>query len=548
MQNPYRQTMANVPSKGRFSPLLFSGTMFSSGGYSAEYGQALSSALVLSTNSMPSDNLANINLYSMGFGLSMQRVFRNNSAIVLSYDHSDLDPYYKVVKQNIDWTTPPKAHFLTFNYFKKTSNSGMLKSMFSLNMDKSGLYYPTSEMDYTFIKDEKQNELDTELKSFGLLNNNKYVFSISDKNTMNISLGLSYDKRNVGLEQFNNLDLCDNFFLSELKIKDIISITDRNKLSYGIDYQLNYFKESIKRNEVDTELDYTDHSIATYAELESYVMRRFTTRVGVRAEYSSVLNLFKVSPRLSLAYSLGDLGLFSFAYGTFFQNPESEYLKFTRKLKPERAEHFILDYQYERNKRVFRLEAYYKKYHNLIKYTSYDTNPDSYNNAGSGYAKGLEVFYRDKKTIPGGDFWISYSLMDTKRDYRDFPILAMPKYFSKHNFSFVYKHWIRAIHSNVGLTNNWMSGRHYYDPNKPVEQFMKDKTKPYNDLCINYTYDFSSYTKWPVTLFFSVTNLLGQNHVFGFSYAKNDHDTYDLYPIKPMAKRTYTFAILITLK
>jgi hypothetical protein len=52
---------------------------------------------------------------------------------------------------------------------------------------------------------------------------------------------------------------------------------------------------------------------------------------------------------------------------------------------------------------TFRIEAYYKKYNDLIK--TYPT----YNNDGTGDAKGFELFWRDKKTIKGMDYWISYS-------------------------------------------------------------------------------------------------------------------------------------------
>ncbi|HMQ45785.1 MAG TPA: carboxypeptidase-like regulatory domain-containing protein, partial [Mariniflexile sp.] len=39
---PYTPTTNNTPTRGRFSPFLFDGITFSTGGYSAEFGQALS--------------------------------------------------------------------------------------------------------------------------------------------------------------------------------------------------------------------------------------------------------------------------------------------------------------------------------------------------------------------------------------------------------------------------------------------------------------------------------------------------------------------------
>ena len=51
--SPYGASAPNTATRGRFNPFMFSGTVFSTGGYSAEYGQALSSALILNTNDMP---------------------------------------------------------------------------------------------------------------------------------------------------------------------------------------------------------------------------------------------------------------------------------------------------------------------------------------------------------------------------------------------------------------------------------------------------------------------------------------------------------------
>lgn len=38
VQNPFYSSVPDIPSRGRFSPMLFKGTIFSTGGYSAQYG------------------------------------------------------------------------------------------------------------------------------------------------------------------------------------------------------------------------------------------------------------------------------------------------------------------------------------------------------------------------------------------------------------------------------------------------------------------------------------------------------------------------------
>jgi len=60
VNNFFYSSTPGIASRGRFNPFLFKGTVFSTGGYSALYGQALSSALVLETIDLPDQSSANV--------------------------------------------------------------------------------------------------------------------------------------------------------------------------------------------------------------------------------------------------------------------------------------------------------------------------------------------------------------------------------------------------------------------------------------------------------------------------------------------------------
>ncbi|TMN59328.1 hypothetical protein, partial [Pseudoalteromonas piscicida] len=53
VNNFFYSSVPGIAQRGRFSPFLFNGTVFSSGGYSAVYGQALSSILSLESIDIP---------------------------------------------------------------------------------------------------------------------------------------------------------------------------------------------------------------------------------------------------------------------------------------------------------------------------------------------------------------------------------------------------------------------------------------------------------------------------------------------------------------
>lgn len=247
-----------------------------------------------------------------------------------------------------------------------------------------------------------------------------------------------------------------------------------------------------------------------------------------------------MAPRLSLAYKTGKNSQVSFAYGKFYQAPENEYLYYSHDLTFENASHYIANYQFMKDKRTFRIESYDKEYRSLIKNVSGQDNV--YNNLGSGYARGVDIFWRDEKTIPNADYWISYSFLDTKRNYHDFPIAAAPDFTSKHNLSVVYKHWLKRINSMVGFTYSYSSGRPYYNPQRPDSEFNKDLTPAYNNLSVNISKMIKVFGRNSV-IYASLDNVLRENNIFGYHYLP---DNLGRIPIRPSSVQSFFIGFFIS--
>ncbi|HEY0433719.1 MAG TPA: carboxypeptidase-like regulatory domain-containing protein, partial [Chitinophagaceae bacterium] len=77
VNNPYLTSIPDLATRGRFSPVLFKGTVFSAGGYSALYGEALSSALILESIDLPERSTANLFLSPIVTGAGFQRLSSN---------------------------------------------------------------------------------------------------------------------------------------------------------------------------------------------------------------------------------------------------------------------------------------------------------------------------------------------------------------------------------------------------------------------------------------------------------------------------------------
>ncbi len=126
VHEPYGASGPNVPTRGRFSPFLFKGTTFSTGGYSAEYGQALSAALALNSVDLAPQTQTDISVMSVGVDATHQHRW-NDASLMVKGEYTNLSPYQSLIKQEVDWDQAPVAGGGSVAFRRKTSATGLLK-------------------------------------------------------------------------------------------------------------------------------------------------------------------------------------------------------------------------------------------------------------------------------------------------------------------------------------------------------------------------------------------------------------------------------------
>ncbi|HBN26659.1 MAG TPA: TonB-dependent receptor, partial [Desulfobacteraceae bacterium] len=156
---PYNSSSPNTSVRGRFSPFMFSGMMFSTGGYSAEFGQALSSVLSLQTNAMPVQDQVNISLLSVGAELGGTKTWENAS-VAASIGYNNLSPYMKLVPQYTTWKSEPQSLGGDLSFRLKTGKSGMFKFYGSANRSslttiEESLNHPGTTFNYKLVNDNQ---------------------------------------------------------------------------------------------------------------------------------------------------------------------------------------------------------------------------------------------------------------------------------------------------------------------------------------------------------------------------------------------------------
>lgn len=522
VRNPFTSGMPDFAARGRFSPFLFKGTTFSSGGYSAQYGQGLSSALVLESTDLPDRSSYSLGLGSVGPSVGVDVLSRNKKqAYGFEMDYYNLSPYFKLVKQAQEPIVSPQGFNGSGNYRLKTSRTGMIKIFVNGSWSRFG--FRGESLEYPGFKE------DFELENTYGYTNISYKESLGKGWRVNIGTSYSTNRDRMYMDTIGKTPSPTRINarqdLSQFRLVFTRMLGRFSLLRIGSEYQ--YADERTAFNGFEGK--YVDSYSGTFAEADIYFTPRFVGRLGTRYEYTSLLKASNIAPRASLAYKLDGKSQVAVAYGEFYQKPEQQYLRMTHELGFMRATHYIASYQRLSEFYTLRGEIFYKKYHDLVK-----TVP-GLNNNGTGYAKGAELFWRDRKSIKNVDYWISYSFLDTKRDYLNYPREVQPDFAADHTATLVYKHYIPAIQLNLGATYTFATGRPYYNPNRPESEFMKDRTSTLNTVGINVNY-LTTIGKAFTVLVFSLTNALGNDQEYGFRYSS---DKLRRNMVGPMAPRFF---------
>jgi vitamin B12 transporter len=537
VNNFFYTSEPNIATRGRFSPFIFKGTVFSAGGYSALYGQALSSALILESIDLPDQSSANLGISFIGGSAGFQKLNKKkNASWGVNYGYTNVYLAFKILQTKPDYFVTPVYHSGDANFRIKTSKSGFLKYYGYFSANKVGM---------------RQESIDTlgyndafRLKNFNMYHNLSWKENLGARWKFNS--GLSYTNNKDDIQGSNQDENNQDVVLTGLEYKNFLLNANGNYFNAKAVFErrlqgLSAVRFGAEYNFSDDKGDYTlyngqklpihiqERLLAGFAETDVYLTNDLAAKVGLRTEHSHELDKVNLAPRISLAYKVGKQGQASLAYGIFYQSPEKKYLPSPYELNFAKATHYIAQYQVVSSQQTFRAEVFYKGYQDLLKTDGPNNQQIATSNNGHGYAKGFEFFWRDRKTIKNFDYWISYSYLDTKRDFLNYPSEIEPSFATKHTANLVLKKFVTKMKTQFNANYVYATGRPYYNiryDNQSNKYAIYDqgKTIPYNSLSFSVNYLPSVFkqgaTKFNVFVF-SITNVLGSKQVYGYTYSYN---------------------------
>ncbi len=552
VQNAFFSGPPGVATRSRFGAFSYQGMSFSSGGYSPRYGQALSGVLELNTTDLA--DKSNLNLGGNMAGIYASGVKKwKNSALEGGFNYTDLSPFYSLATTNFNFFSVPVGGGANARYVWKPNKDGIFKISVNGTFNKSGIGIPNPYAGDTAAASTGNyysmmgDTIKFYTQSQNVFTTASYKQQFKNKFSLYTAASYSLDDNN---NKFGDYPIKQKDQRAQFRLEGKYFINSRTTLLLGGDIQHFGSDKNLGPDTAKYNQKFDETISSAYTELEWTPLYWLAIRPGARFEHSALLNTDKVAPRMSLAIKTSKHTQISLASGVFYQGASNNY--YLAGLKPglQQAIHYIANWQYSANERTLRIEGYYKNYQDLIRepYAAAHFDPNSYrmifdstiNNSGHGYAQGLELFYRDKKSIKNADFWVSYSYIDTRRLYLNYPYMATPTFIANHNLNLVGKYFVDKWHTSISGTYSFASGYPYFNPEAPVNSntFLNDRTPVYNNFALSAAY-LHSFGRWFSVFFISVDNVFNTHNVFGYRYMYNSQNqSYAKNPVVPALYRT----------
>ena len=425
---------------GLLNPEFIQDVNFYSGGFSAAYGDRLSSIMEIDYREGNKEEIVTkLALGLTGIGASIEGPLSNSSTFMISANRSYLDV---LIDQFESGGALPKY------------GDGQVKLTFQID-DKNKLTF-LNILSIDDILVDKEAVIKERSVFYG---NSDQITNTAGLNWMHVFGSLGYTNTSVS---YTYNDAKNKYYktktLSEMFRNDFVdhSIRVRNvtflklnewqNLEVGFDLSGNNTAYKTRYNEYKDQWGNTIPTVAIDKTLESAeagafashsikLLDLFTLNYGVRADYYTYNEKFVVAPRASLIYHYSPITNLSFSFGKFYQNNPNNILIQSaafKKLDLPQSTHFILGlHHYLGESTKLTIEAYYKDYDNLTLNPTQPTlllydqpqtlggfwNQTALTDKGIGISRGIEVTLQKKLA---SDFYGIASVSLSKTRYKDF--------------------------------------------------------------------------------------------------------------------------------
>ena len=206
---------------------------FSTGAYSAEYGQALSSVLSMNSLDFPLRRQTDLGISTVGGSLSHTEVW-NRQSLTANLNYTNLSPYMALVPQNLEFTKAPQGICSEILFRQKAGKHGMFKAFYSFQNSNLGIL---------------RGQPDTNVLQAAQLKNNFHHFNLNYRQNIGkkhlLDGGLSFTG-NLDDIQLDSLSIQQKGQLVHAKIRYQYFPAARISIKSGLEFFDQLYREEIQ--------------------------------------------------------------------------------------------------------------------------------------------------------------------------------------------------------------------------------------------------------------------------------------------------------------
>lgn len=415
-----------------------SNTTFSTGGFSAQYGDKLSSVLTINLREGRKDRFGGkATVSATQFGLNLEGPLAQNQTFLFSARRSYLDLIFRAA----GFSFVPEYYDVLTKYNYDIDNKNKFSYLFIGAFDNVRFFNDTPEkrIDNTRALGSDQIQYVTgfsyrhihSLGFFDIALGRNFV----DYDTYQRDSSLNYIFKNLSREG-------ENFLKADFNI-----ITPRkSEFTFGFIARHVRFKSDIKFpsfrttfGEIlpisDFEIHKNYYKLGAYAQFNHVVLERVRINAGIRGDYfDAIKDKYSIAPRLGASIMLTPITNFNISVGRYHQSPSYIWLaafEQNKNLKFIRTDQYIVGFDHLLREDIqAKIEFYYKDYANYptsvvrpyltlantgAGFAGADDNFSSFGleplvSAGKGFSRGIEFSLQKKSSqIPHyGIFSLTY--------------------------------------------------------------------------------------------------------------------------------------------
>ncbi len=583
IMSPFRLQSERTVSLGRFDPLHLGGIYFSAGGFSAEYGDALSAIVDIEIAGKPIRNGVGLTASSVGLSGDLSIELSESAGMRMSAGYTNTDllmrmngrrEEFEEVPVSSDfsgageWIYRPSGSIKVFAFFQR-DHVGFRRDLFIGSDIGSGIY--SSDVGSNF-------------------------FAVSGRDTFS-DVRLSWKVSTSGARNEEGLsewlvDRSDRLTQARAKVEVPVSrwialaagaeIEDRRmdrSWSLSTVISLPGIPPRTIRFDIDEKVSGT--RLGGFGELDLQPSRALRLRLGLRSDYSSFTGRTTVDPRVSASFRPGGHLALTAAWGAFHQVPDvrfysdrlgqsfgdilGRFIDIGDRLEGSAlpamsARHFIAGVTYHNGDRLIRAEAYRKLYKSLappaplVSLLASLTPDGSTQGGGRGETTGFDVFVKEDLEFLGLTGRVAYSFIRSERTDPNTEELAPSPYDVTNTLNVVFNRrfgWLRtgvAYRIADGAPFTPVAGSEYnalLDLWQPVYGVPRSERFPtYSRLDVSISVIRSLWRRNITVFFFSVMNALNRQNV---SYYRYNQDYSERTPLKSPFPRSIFFGVTTTL-